>query len=94
VGDVENQIALTMEVVGAILQSRRMSWADTSRAIAYFKDIEDAPLLDEYRRRKHLPHIPIAVAHGDICRGDLLFEIEIDAVSAQAIDQTAKQTNK
>jgi enamine deaminase RidA (YjgF/YER057c/UK114 family) len=94
VGDVRKQIARTMEVVGAILQSHRMSWADTSRAIAYFKDIEDAPLLDEYRRRNHLPHIPIAVAHGDICRQDLLFEIEIDAVSAQAIGKSSKQTNK
>ena len=94
VGNVRKQIACTMEVVGAILQSRRMSWADTSRAIAYFKDIENAPLLDEYCRDNHLPHMPIAVAHGDICRDDLLFEIEIDAVSAQAIGKTIKQTNK
>ncbi len=80
VGDVENQIALTMEVVAAILESRKMGWADTSRAIAYFKDIENAPLLNRYCRDKRLPHIPIAVAHGDICRDDLLFEIELDAV--------------
>jgi enamine deaminase RidA (YjgF/YER057c/UK114 family) len=80
VADVEKQIALTMEVVAAILESRKMGWEDTSRAIAYFKDIENSPLLDKYCRENRLPHMPIAVAHGDICRDELLFEIEIDAV--------------
>ncbi|MHC4646858.1 MAG: Rid family hydrolase [Planctomycetota bacterium] len=66
VGDIEKQIALTMEVVRAILESRQMGWADISRAVAYFKDIE--------------PALPVAVAHADVCRDDLLFEIEVDAV--------------
>ncbi len=79
-GEVEGQIARTMEVVLAILESCAMDWADTSRAVAYFKDIEHAPLLDEYCGRHSLPAIPIAVAHGDICRDDLLFELEVDAV--------------
>ncbi|MHC5060389.1 MAG: RidA family protein [Planctomycetota bacterium] len=83
VGDVKKQIALTMEVAGAILESRKMAWSDTSRAIGYFKDIENAPLLGGYCRRQGLAHVPIAVAHGDICRDDLLFEIELDAVSAR-----------
>ena len=80
VGDVEKQIALTMDVVEAILGSRQMGWSDVSRAIAYFKDIQDASLLDSYCSKKRLPLLPMAVAHGDICRDELLFEIEIDAV--------------
>jgi len=81
IGDVQKQIECTMEVVQAILESRKMTWADTSRAIAYFKNIKDAPLLGKYLSRKALPRLPIAVAHGDICRDDLLFEIEVDAVT-------------
>jgi len=80
IGDPAKQISLTMEVVAAILQSRRMTWADVSRAIAYFKDIKDALLLDQYCKKNRLPALPIATAHGDICRDDLLFEIEVDAV--------------
>jgi len=80
VGDVKKQIALTMNVVQAILQSRNMNWGDVSRAIAYFKDMKDSHLLKHYCREKALPHMPIAVAHGDICRDELLFEIEVDAV--------------
>lgn len=78
--DTEKQIALTMEVVNAILESRKMSWADVSRAIAYFKDIGETSLFDKYRRENGLPFLPIAIAHSDICRDDLLFEIEVDAV--------------
>jgi len=80
IGDTKKQIALTMKVVQAILQSRNMNWGDVSRAIAYFKDMNDSHLLKEYCRTNDLPHMPIAVAHGDICRDDLLFEIEVDAV--------------
>jgi hypothetical protein len=57
-----------------------MDWKDVSRAIAYFKNMEDAPLLDLYCKKNNLPALPIAIAHGDICRDDLLFEIEADAV--------------
>jgi len=80
VGDVKKQIARTMEVVGAILESRHMNWYNVSRAIAYFPDLANSYLLDDYCKRKSIPDMPIAIAHGDICRDDLLFEIEVDAV--------------
>jgi enamine deaminase RidA (YjgF/YER057c/UK114 family) len=79
IGDVKKQIALTMEVADAILQSRNMSYTDMVRGIAYFKDIADAPLLGQYCKEKNLPQLPFAVSHSDVCRDDLLFEIELDA---------------
>ncbi|OVE76543.1 hypothetical protein BVX97_00820, partial [bacterium E08(2017)] len=78
-GDTAAQIKLTMEVVDEILKSRDMSWKDTTRAIAYFKNVEDVPLLYEYCEANNLPPMPIAISHSDICRDDLLFEIEFDA---------------
>jgi enamine deaminase RidA (YjgF/YER057c/UK114 family) len=80
VGDTWQQIDLTMRVVEAILESRGMGWSDATRAIAYFKDIEDTPLYYRYCRHHRLPWLPVAMAHADICREDLLFEIELDAV--------------
>ena len=80
IGQCEKQIELTMEVVHSILESRGMDWGDTSRAIAYFKQINDAPLLATYCRENGLPELPVAISHADICRHDLLFEIELDAV--------------
>jgi len=78
--DVKKQIAQTMEVVEAILKSRDMDWSDVSRAIAYFPDLSNAYLLDDYCKKMSIPNMPISIAHGDICRDDLLYEIEVDAV--------------
>ena len=80
-GDTEKQINKTLEVLDAILKYRNMSWSDTVRAIAYFADINDLPLLHERLTAYSIPQIPIAISHAAICRDDLLFEIELDAVS-------------
>ncbi|MCF7848065.1 MAG: hypothetical protein K9M45_04380 [Kiritimatiellales bacterium] len=80
VGDTKNQIKLTMEVVHEILKSRDMDWKDTSRAIAYFKSDADIPLLEKYCVENNLPELPVAISHADVCRHDLLFEIELDAI--------------
>lgn len=81
--DTAGQIQKTMEVVEAILESREMNWSDTTRAIAYFTSVEDAHLLKDYCDRNGLPDMPIAVAHAEICRPDLLFELELDAAVAK-----------
>lgn len=83
VGDVDKQVALTMAVVERILQSRRMGWQDVTRAIAYFKDIGEAPALERYCRDNHIPDLPVVVSSADICRNELLFEIEVDAASGR-----------
>ena len=83
VGDVEKQIKLTMEVIAAILESCGMTWADSERTIAYFKDDTDVPLLHQYCEANHIASDPIAIAHADICRDDLLFELEVDAIVAE-----------
>ena len=80
-GDARKQIACTMDVVKAILDSRGMTWSQTTRGIAYFKHARDVPLLSEYCLQNKVPPLPVANAHTAICRHDLLFEIEIDAIA-------------
>ena len=79
VGDPKAQIELTMQVVAAILHSRRMDWGDCTRAIAYIKDPNDAPLFADYLDENGLGALPLTWMHSDVCRDDLLFEIELDA---------------
>ncbi|MBM3878754.1 MAG: translation initiation inhibitor [Verrucomicrobia bacterium] len=79
VGDVAKQVKLTMEVVAGILNSCQMGWEHITRAIAYFKHAEDAPVFSQYCAQQRLPNLPVIVAKNDVCRDDLLFEIEVDA---------------
>jgi len=82
VDDTARQIELTMEVVGAILEARDMSFADTTRAVAYFKSPTNVPLFAAWRRRNGQQAMPVTHVCCDICRADLLFELELDAVRA------------
>lgn len=78
-GDVRAQIEKTMEVVEAILDSRSMTFNDVTRAIAYFKSRDDAAVFTEWCKRTSRAMPPIVEVCCDICRDDLLFEIELDA---------------
>ena len=79
VGDVPGQIALTMQVVAAILESRGLRWTDTSRAIAYVCEAATADRFQEYRAAHDLADWPVVTTQNVICREDLLFELELDA---------------
>jgi enamine deaminase RidA (YjgF/YER057c/UK114 family) len=78
--DPEKQIRLTMEVVKTLLESRGMGWGDLFRGIAYFKDMDYLPVYRRIAAELGIPRFPLAVSHADVCRHDLLFEIEVDAV--------------
>jgi len=83
-GDAEAQIDLTMEVVRTTLESRGFSWVDITRATAYVKRAETVEVWQNYFIKNHIPPLPVVVMESDICRDDLLFEIEMDAVQKSA----------
>ena len=79
VGDAEKQIALTMRVVEALLGSRGMTWSDTVRAIAFFKHISDLHHFRSYCESHGLGTLPVLSVRADVCRPELLFEVELEA---------------
>ena len=81
VGDPKRQIDLTMDVVAAILATRKMDFRDATRAIAYIKRPEDRPLWQTWLATHGLPLDFAQEVIADVCRDDLLFEIELDAVT-------------
>lgn len=83
--DVRRQIQLTMEVVEAILRSRGMRWTDVSRATVYLKHAADAPRFAEWCAT-HDVRLPAVIVQADVCRHELLFEIEIDAIAVKPED--------
>jgi len=78
-GDPRGQVDLTMEVVGAILQSRGLGFEDVTRAIAYFKRMPDAAAFRAWLADRGLDFFPTVSIQTDVCRDELLFEIELDA---------------
>ncbi|MEI6564251.1 MAG: Rid family hydrolase [bacterium] len=87
--DHAGQIEQTLQVVEALLRSRSMTWGDVVRGIAYFTDMTDHPIFDAACRRHGLPAFPLARARADICRHDLIFELEVDAISTPGCHHAA-----
>jgi enamine deaminase RidA (YjgF/YER057c/UK114 family) len=77
-GDVRKQVGLTMDVVAAILHARGFSFADLTRATAYFRHSADAGVWAEWLAANRLMQMPVVCAQCDVCRDDLLFELEAD----------------
>jgi enamine deaminase RidA (YjgF/YER057c/UK114 family) len=88
----EKQIRLTMDAVKAILESQGMNWNDLFRGITYFKNMAYLPIYRRVASELNIPHFPLAVSHADICRHDLFFEIEVDAV--QIADPAARKSER
>ena len=83
--DVGRQVELTMTVVEAILKSRRLSFSDLSRAVAYFKHPGDIRAFQVWCAWHELDSLPVVPALCAICRGDLAFEIEADAEDSRSV---------
>ena len=79
VGDMRRQVELTMEVVGAILHSRGLTFAELTRATAYFRHAENAGVFGDWLTANQLTQMPVVFAQCDVCRDDLLFELEAEA---------------
>lgn len=80
VGDARKQVELTMEVVAAILHSRGLGYGDVTRATTYFRHAEDRRHFAAWVAERELGAMPVVDTCSVVCRGDLLFEIELDAV--------------
>ena len=83
-GDVDAQIARTLEVVAAILDSRGLGFTDVIRANAYSKRAEDCATLSPHLARVGLPLSRVLVSKNAVCRDDLLFELEVDAIATES----------
>jgi enamine deaminase RidA (YjgF/YER057c/UK114 family) len=81
IGDVQAQIALTMDVVKAILDARSLTLSEVTRAIAYFKHASDTPAFANWFTAHGVALMPHIAVKSDICRPELLFELELDALA-------------
>jgi len=77
VGKPEAQIEHTLDVVGQLLSANGFGWDDVLRGVAYFRRVQDSRLFSRLHKRGL--RAPIVATQADICRDDLLFELELEA---------------
>ncbi len=77
--NVAKQVELSMQVVEAILRSRGLTFADLTQATAYFKHPSGLPAFTTWCQENNFPLRVVVPTVCDICRDELLFEIEAEA---------------
>jgi chorismate lyase / 3-hydroxybenzoate synthase len=77
VGDVEGQLAETRRNLDALLASGAMPAGFDAQAPlkAYVRNTQDAEAVQRFAA-EHWPDAPLVLLHGDICREELLVEID------------------
>jgi enamine deaminase RidA (YjgF/YER057c/UK114 family) len=80
VGDFERQAGHTLEAVHAVLEGAGARLSDVGQATAFLANPCDGRSFDRIVDRSELREAPLVTTVADVCRGDLLFEIEAVAV--------------
>ena len=63
------------------MESRGFKFSDIVRATAYFRNIHDVSSFNAWFQRERVSPFSFVAVESTICRDELLFEIELDAVS-------------
>ena len=88
--DIEGQTRETVSNIGAVLRSANEQSTTAPYAMdelhyrAYIRNAADYPAVRAILEESIDPDVPVAYVHADICRADLL--VEIEATGAHALD--------
>jgi enamine deaminase RidA (YjgF/YER057c/UK114 family) len=81
-GDVRGQIDCTFDKIAALIGPEGASLQDIAAACVFVKRPEDALIYQERARALGLDNLPAVVMVADICRPELLFEIDAEVIIA------------
>lgn len=79
-GDVGCQIDCTFDKIAALLGQEGATLHDIVAASVFVKHGKDAPVFEERAAARGLKNLPAVVMVADICREELLFEIDAEVV--------------
>jgi len=82
-GDTAAQIRHSLHVVAAIAESEGASLQDLCEATAFLKKKEDFPVFQQVIQHVGIPDIPSVNVVADICRDELLFELDAVFITAK-----------
>jgi len=90
VGDFEAQTVHTLKAVSALLESAGAGLQDVRQATAFLKNPCDHRAFERIAGRTGLLEIPVVTTVADVCRDDLLFEIDATAVVPLPRDESGR----
>ncbi len=79
-GDFETQARYTLEAVQALLEGAGARLADVGQATAFLANPCDGRSFERIVERSEIRDAPLVTTVADVCRGDLLFELDATAV--------------
>jgi enamine deaminase RidA (YjgF/YER057c/UK114 family) len=80
VGDFEAQTRQTIEAITALLEGAGASLGDVRQATAFLKNSGDLRSFERIAQRTGLDRVPPVITVADVCREELLVEIDATAV--------------
>lgn len=80
IGSIKKQAEQTANVAEALLESNQMTPQHITRLLSYTKQYDDCPLTDQFVKKWLPDNNEILNVHADICRDELLFELEAEAL--------------
>jgi enamine deaminase RidA (YjgF/YER057c/UK114 family) len=80
IGDIRGQIGCTLDKVEALMAQTGASLSDVAAATVFVKQAGHAGVFWELADERGLAELPVVCVVADVCRGDLLFEIDAEAV--------------
>jgi enamine deaminase RidA (YjgF/YER057c/UK114 family) len=80
VGEFDRQARRTLEAVEALLEGAGGSLADVAQATAFLANPSDGRAFERICSRTRLAEAPLVTTVADVCRHDLLFELDATAV--------------
>lgn len=79
-GNAEAQIDRTLNVIEALIEGKGANLKDIRSSTVYLKKAEDLKVYEKVAGRFGLPELPVVCVVADICRDELLFEMDAIAV--------------
>ncbi len=83
-GDFEAQTLHTLRAVRSLLAAGGAELADIQQATAFIKRREDLPAFRRIAEQEGLASLPVVTTVADVCRDELLFELDATAVVPSA----------
>ncbi|MGD8239536.1 MAG: RidA family protein [Armatimonadota bacterium] len=79
-GDLDGQVEFTLRNVDSLLAEAGAGFGDIVHATVFFKRGTDASALRPALERMELPSFPAVTVWADVCRDELLFEMDAEAL--------------